>query len=116
MTPITGTITTAAIAALATGALTPAAHADVPHGRSVSDVRPFSDVTCTQHGHVVADDLIVNPGGGNVAWLPDGTLLVGTSFAMYDENGRVVFAKAYGGASRQQTSNVTCTLIGTDPD
>jgi hypothetical protein len=63
----------------------------------------------------VAHDLIVNPGGGNVAWLPDGTQLVGTSFAMYDPSGRLIYQKTYGGASRQQAGTLTCISTGTDP-
>jgi hypothetical protein len=88
----------------------------VPSGRSLSDLAPFSDVSCVRGGKVIADDLIVNPGGGNVAWLPDGTHLVGTSFAMYDGQGQLLLFKAYGGANRQSADDVTCTSTGTDPD
>jgi hypothetical protein len=120
MRPAPRTVTAAALAALAAlaavGVLAPAAHADVPNGRAFSDLAPFGDITCSRDGQVVAHDLIVNPGGGNVAWLPNGTHLVGTSFTMYDANGNPMFTKTYGGESRQQRSDVTCTSTGTDPD
>lgn len=116
MRSATRAVTTATVATLAAVALAPAAHADIPNGRSFSDLAPFGDITCSRAGQVVAHDLIVNPGGGNVAWLPDGTHLVGTSFTMYDANGDLTFAKSYGSNARQQSSDVTCTQIGTDPD
>jgi hypothetical protein len=94
-----------------------AAQADVPNGRAFSDLASFSDISCVRDGAIVARDLIVNPGGGNVAWLPDGTLLVGTSFAMYDEQGQLLFVKTYGATNHQSTGDTTtCTSTGTDPD
>jgi hypothetical protein len=104
-----------AVAALAVGAVVPTAQAAVPRGQAFTDLAPFSEVTCRHGDDVLAHDLIVNPGGGNVAWLPDGTRLVGTSFSMYDANGDLLLTKAYGrGASPRP--EVVCTTVGTDPD
>ena len=104
-----------ATAALAVGAVVPTAQAALPRGRSFTDLAPFSEVSCRHGDDVIARDLIVNPGGGNVAWLPDGTHLVGTSFAMYDANGDLLFTKTYGGGSSPRPE-VVCTTVGTDPD
>lgn len=106
----------AASAALCVAGLSSAAGAMVPNGRSFSDLAPYGDITCTLGDRVVAHDLIVNPGGGNVAWLPDGSEVIGTSFAIYDASGRLIFLQTYGGTSRQQAATLTCISTGTDPD
>jgi hypothetical protein len=106
----------AAGAALCLAGLSSPADATVPNGRSFSDLAPYGDITCPLGDRVVAHDLIVNPGGGNVAWLPDGTEVIGTSFAMYDASGQLIFQQTYGGTSRQQAATLTCISTGTDPD
>lgn len=113
---LTGAMITAA--ALGAAMLAPTeASAHVPSGRSFSDLAAmFPNTTCVDAaGQVVGTDLIVNRGGGNVAWLPDGTHLVGTSFAMYDMSGNLLLIKQYGNDGRSR-SNVTCTSTGADPD
>jgi hypothetical protein len=106
----------AAGATLCLAGMTSTAQASIPNGGSFSDLAPYGVITCTFGGRVVATDLIVNPGGGNVAWLPDGTEVVGTSFVMYDAAGDLIFEKTYGGTSRQQSAALTCISTGTDPD
>lgn len=106
----------AGLGVLIVTALTPTAQAKVPEGLAFSDLAPFSDVSCVRDGRVVARDLIVNPGGGNVAWLPDGTQLIGTLFEMYDDRGNLLLHKSNGGRTRQAATEVVCTTVGTDPD
>jgi hypothetical protein len=95
-----------------------AAGAQVPPARSFLDLADqFADTSCIDpSGAVVGTDLIVNPGGGNVAWLPDGTKLVGSSFAMYDATGGLLLVKSYGSSRRTRDGAITCTSHGIDPD
>lgn len=107
----------AVAAAAALGVAAPAsAHAEVPPSPVFTDLAVYGPITCWRGAEVVGRDLVVNPGGGNVAWLPDGTVLVGTSFAMYDAGGTLLFTKLYGRTSRQLGADVRCVSTGSDPD